>query len=190
METLQPDSKDEKSCNSPTEIDTLSSLPRAAKTAHVSPEIRSENTAFSARRPTKHPPPSKIDQEKNLLSSKIEGPSNSLEITESRILSEEKQNGAGDLIPSPESKITKLRKELARNDDSDEENEESDNEEEIDIQLKELRAEALALEKNSGNSYFLLYHDRYFFVDKYDDVEEIYVKALNMVCVIFPRFKS
>lgn len=158
MESLQPDSKDEKSCSLPTEIDSFSSLPRGAKTAHVSPEIGSENTAFSARRPTKHPP-SKIDQEKDLLSAKIESPSDSLEITEPRILSEEKQNGAGNLIPAPESKITKLRQELARNDDSDEENEESDNEEEIDIQLKELRAEALALEKNSANSFILMFHD-------------------------------
>jgi hypothetical protein len=53
-------------------------------------------------------------------------------------------------IPRSDSKITRLRQELAQeDDDSEEDHEDSDGDEEIDSQLKLLRSEAFELEKKS-----------------------------------------
>jgi hypothetical protein len=150
IESLPSDSKDEKSFDVQTESDPMKNfIPHAAadKPTQGSPEIGSENTAFSSRRlHNKNPPPPplpKVDQGKDLLTSKVEEPSKSIEIIQPRVPTE-------DSLPPTDNKIAKLRQELAENDESeDEENEQSENEEEVDIQLKELRAEALTLEKNS-----------------------------------------
>jgi hypothetical protein len=156
IESLPPDSKDEKMFQiqtAATEINDVIPHPTALvpavatelKSTQLSPEIGSENTAFSSRRPhhQKNPPPPKVDQAKNTLGSKGEAPLKSEK--------PHKEEDADRLLPVSDSKITKLRQELAaHNDDSDEDNDEdSDNEEEVDIQLKELRAEALILEKTS-----------------------------------------